>query len=66
MATLILMGIVLMGLIGVFGYAVGVYLTLYKFGLKNTLARVATCIATGTVVSFAIFYVALFMVWPGI
>lgn len=66
MATLVLMGIGLMGLIGIFGYAVGVYLTLYKFGVKNTLARLATCLATGTVVSFAIFYLALFMVWPGI
>lgn len=63
MATLFLVG---MGLIGLFGYAVGLYLTLYKFAVKNAIARVATCLATGTIVSFATFYLALFMVWPGI
>lgn len=63
MATLFLVGMVMIGL---FGYAVGAYLTLYKLAIKNPIAQVATCLATGTVVAFATFYVALFMVWPGI
>lgn len=63
MTTLFTVGLVLIGL---FGYAVGAYLALYKFALKSTIAKAVTTIVAGTAVAFLTFVVTLFIVWPGV
>lgn len=63
MTTLFAVGLVL---IGMFGYAVGAYLALYKLALKGTIAKLLTTLVAGTAVTFLTFLVALFIVWPGV
>lgn len=63
MTTLFAIGLIL---VGMFGYAVGAYLALYKFALKSTIAKVVSTLLVGTAVAAVTFLVALFIVWPGV
>ena len=63
MTAMFIIGLILIGL---FGYASGAYIAIYKLDLRSNIAKGLSCLTLGTVISFVTFFVSLAIIWPGV
>ncbi|MDA8236054.1 MAG: hypothetical protein M0Z31_14920 [Clostridia bacterium] len=63
MTAMFIIGLIL---IGIFGYASGAYITIYKLEFRSNIAKGVSFVTLGTVISFVTFFVSLAIIWPGV
>lgn len=61
MSVLFIIGLIL---ILVFGFSVSAYVTYYKFGIQNFVAKLVVFLALGVVIATLTFTISLTLIWP--